>query len=245
MVATNSLPSPPKRDGRSIDRRAMEQIRLRAVERVTDVARTLGFARPVVNRWVLRARKDGLEALHATVAPGRTPTLDDERVEFVRMLVLELGPGMLGFESALWTRAMVAVLIEYLFGTRLSVEAVGRMMRMRMGLIPQRPVHRAHPASGTKVRRWIERDYPGIRARARAAGATIYFADEASVRSDYHSGTPWGAVGRTPVVGAPGESRTSVNLVSAIGNRSSRAVLPRRIADDHPWPHPCCRGYQR
>ena len=216
-----SATAPPKRDGRSIDRRAQEHIRLRAVERVlagervTDVARALGFERPVVSRWVSRARKEGIKALHATVAPGRTPTLDDDQVELVRMLVVELDPDLLGFDSALWTRAMVAALIKQLFGAELSVEAVGRMMRDRMGLSPQRPVRRAYQSSPTKARHWIERDYPEIEARAKALGATIYFADEASVRSDYHSGTTWAPVGRTPVVGATG-TRVSINLVSAI-----------------------------
>ena len=210
-----------KRDGRSLDRRTQEHLRLLAAERVlagerpTDVARTLGFDLSVVSRWVSTARKHGLEALHATVAPGRTPTLDDDQVGFVRLLVLELEPEILGFESALWTRAMVAALIERLYGHRLSVEAVGRMMRDRMGLSPQRPVRRASEASAVEARRWVERDYPAIEVRAKAVGARIYFADEASVRSDYHSGTTWAAVGQTPVVRGEAK-RASVNLVSAI-----------------------------
>ncbi len=30
-------------------------------------------------------------------------------------------------------------------------------------------------------------------------GATIYVADEAGIRSDYHAGTTWAPVGQTPV----------------------------------------------
>ncbi|NNF57641.1 MAG: IS630 family transposase [Rhodothermaceae bacterium] len=209
------------RDGRSLDRRAMEQLRLRAVERVeagervTDVARTLGFDRAVVNRWVLKARKEGIEALHATVAPGRTPVLDDAQVEFLRFLILEIDPAFWGFESRLWTRAMVVALIERVFGVRLSVESVGRIMRERMGLSPQRPVRRAYEADDEQVRRWVEEAYPAIRARAKERGARIYFADEAQVRSDDHSGRTWAPRGETPVVGATGQ-RFSINLVSAI-----------------------------
>ena len=199
----------------------MEEIRFLAAERVlagerpTDVARTLGFDRAVVSRWAQKARKHGLEALEASVAPGRTPTLDDDQVAFVRLLILELDPEILGFETALWTRAMVAVLIEHLFGHRLSVEAVGRMMRDRMGLSPQRPVRRASEANAAAARRWVGQDYPAIRSRAKALGARIYFADEASVRTDYHSGTTWAAVGSTPVVRSEAK-RATVNLVSAI-----------------------------
>jgi hypothetical protein len=31
-------------------------------------------------------------------------------------------------------------------------------------------------------------------------GATIYFADESGIRSDYHTGTTWAPQGQTPVV---------------------------------------------
>ena len=34
-------------------------------------------------------------------------------------------------------------------------------------------------------------EFPAIKARAAAEGAVILFADEASVRTDYHAGTTW------------------------------------------------------
>lgn len=47
------------------------------------------------------------------------------------------------------------------------------------------------------------------------AGATIYFADESAVRSDYYSGTTWAPVGKTPTVSSTG-ARLRVNLISAV-----------------------------
>ena len=46
-------------------------------------------------------------------------------------------------------------------------------------------------------------------------GATIYVADEAGVRSDYHAGTTWAPVGRTPVVATTGD-RFGINLIAAV-----------------------------
>jgi hypothetical protein len=43
----------------------------------------------------------------------------------------------------------------------------------------------------------------------------VYFADEAGLRSDYHSGTTWAPVGQTPVVKATG-ARHSLNMISAV-----------------------------
>ena len=60
--------------------------------------------------------------------------------------------------------------------------------------------------------------YPAIRARAAAEGATTLFADEASVRTDYHAGTTWAPIGQTPVV-VRSALRHAVKIVSAIGQR--------------------------
>src|SRR3977135_1057038 len=71
------------------------------------------------------------------------------------------------------------------------------------------------PQNPEAVQCWKDEEFPAIRAAAKAEGATIYFADEASIRSDYHSGPTWAPVGKTPVVRNTG-ARYSVNMISAI-----------------------------
>jgi transposase len=86
-------------------------------------------------------------------------------------------------------------------------------------------VYRAYQADPKKVKDWQERVYPALRAEATKEGAKIFFADEAGVRTDYHSGTTWAPVGQTPVVTATGERR-SVNMVSAVVSiRPTRGIL--------------------
>jgi transposase len=97
---------------------------------------------------------------------------------------------------------------------RLSEVSVGRLLR-KLGLSPQRPLYRAYQQSPEAVARWKAETYPQLRAEAAQVGATIYFADEAGVRSDYHAGTTWAPVGQTPVVAATGD-RFGVNLISAV-----------------------------
>ena len=65
---------------------------------------------------------------------------------------------------------------------------------------------------------WKREEYPAIRARAGSEGATILFADEASVRTDYHAGTTWAPLGHTPVV-VSSAVRHAVKIVSALGQR--------------------------
>lgn len=63
--------------------------------------------------------------------------------------------------------------------------------------------------------RWKDEQFPAIRAAGKAGGATIYVADEAGVRSDYHAGTTWAPVGHTPVVNVTG-ARHSLHMISAV-----------------------------
>ncbi len=63
-------------------------------------------------------------------------------------------------------------------------------------------------------------EYPAIQAQAEAAGAVIYFADEAGIRSDYHAGTTWSPVGQTPEVKNTG-ARYSVNMISVVSAKGA------------------------
>ena len=68
------------------------------------------------------------------------------------------------------------------------------------------------------MRAWKEETFPQIQARAKKEGAAIFFADEASVRTNYHAGTTWAPVGKTPVVRGSGKTR-SISMVSAVSPR--------------------------
>ena len=123
-------------------------------------------------------------------------------------------PRRFSFGVALWTRKLIADLIHQTFGARLSLPTVGRILK-KLGMSPRRPLYRAYQQDPAKVRVWKRETYPRIRAAAAAAGATIFFADEAGVRTDHHAGTTWAPIGCTPVVTATGE-RKSVNMISAV-----------------------------
>jgi transposase len=207
-------------DGRRLDHKTLEEMRLRAIDAVEagqhpeDVAATLGMHRKTVYGWLARYREGGRPALRARPVPGRPPKLSGEQLRRLYTLITGADPRQLRFEFALWTREMIAELIRREFGVTLSPSGVGRLLR-RLGLSPQRPLWRAWQADPEAVEKWKTEDFPAIRAQAKTEGATIYFADEAGIRSDYHAGTTWAPVGRTPVVKATG-ARHSLNMVSAV-----------------------------
>ena len=220
-----------KRDGRSLDHKALEDIRIQAARRVeageapSAVMRVLGFARTVIYDWLKKYHSAGIEALRALPIPGRPPKLTERQQAWVYRTVTQNNPLQLQFEFALWTRAMVRHLIRQEYGVVLSLASVGRLLRL-MGLT--RPVRRAIEQVPAKVRQWLTIDYPAIQAKARPADAQILFADEAGVRSNrHHSGTTWAPMGQTPVVPATGK-RFGLNLVSAV---SPQGVLRFMVVD--------------
>ena len=207
-------------DGRKIDRKALEAIRIRAVKRVEAgespevVIGALGLTRPRIYEWIAQYREGGIEALRSHKASGRPPKLSGSALQKIYRLVVGKDPRQLKFAFALWTRGMVRELISREFDVRLSDVSVGRLLR-KLGLSPQRPVRRAYQQDQALVVDWMARDFPAIKKLARLTGADIYFGDEASVRSDYHSGTTWAPKGKTPV-GVTTGARLKVNVISAI-----------------------------
>lgn len=164
--------------------------------------------------WLAKYRAGGWGALKTGARSGRPRKLDAERMKFVFDLVTNKNPLQLHFPFALWTCEMVAKVIRDEFGIELSRWSVSRLLK-QLGLTPQRPNFRAWEQDPEKVRRWASRQFPALRAYAKRIGAKIYFADEASIRSDYHSGTTWAVRGKTPIVRSTGQ-RFSCNMISAV-----------------------------
>lgn len=212
-----------RRDARALDHKTLEEIRIRAVERVQAgespevVIQALGFTRSCIYTWLARYRAGGWSGLKARALQGRPLKIQPAQMRWVYRTVTGKSPLQFQFEFALWTREMIRVLLREQFQLKLSLTSVGRLLK-QLGLSCQRPLFRAMEQDPQRVRRWRQQDYPAIREQARQAGAEIYFGDEAGVRADCHAGTTWGVKGQTPVVRGTGQ-RSSVNRISAVSAR--------------------------
>jgi len=207
-------------DARKLPRDAKEQLRMAAVKRVEEgespeiVAAGLGINRRTIYRWLSAYHYGGEKALKAKPIPGKPPKLDGKQMQKLARIIRTRNPLQLKFEYALWTLAMVRVLIRREFGVRLSEVSVGRLLK-RLGFSPQRPLYRAWQQDPALVEQWRENDYPEIEARAKREKALIFFADESGIRSDHHAGRTWAPKGQTPLVKATG-ARFSLNMLSAV-----------------------------
>jgi transposase len=212
-----------RHDGRKLDHKTLTELRQRAVARVQDgespetVVRTMGFCRACIYNWLAKYRQGGWDALRASKRGGRPSKLDGRALRYIYRTVTTKNPLQLNFPFALWTRGLVAQLIQEKFGIHLSETSVGRLLT-QMGLSAQRPLWKAMQQDPKRVQHWLKQEFPRIRRLAQQAGAEIMFGDEAGVRSDAHAGTTWALRGQTPVVRTTGQ-RFGLNMISAVSRR--------------------------
>ncbi len=69
-----------------------------------------------------------------------------------------------------------------------------------------------------KVEQWLNDTYPSIAARAKAEGATIYWADETAVAEDGHWLRGYASAGQTQALATPSK-RHGLSMISAISNQ--------------------------
>jgi transposase len=204
-------------------RRATEEERILAVQliesgrKIDEVADIMNVGRSTVLDWWRKYREGGLAALSTKFASGRPTVLTDQQMLELRVLLIGSDPRQFSLGFALWTRSLVSELIKQRFRVTLSEVTIGRILK-KLGMSPQRPLYRAYQQDPERVRVWKQETYPRIRAEAAECEGVVLFADEAAVRTDFHAGTTWGAIGQTPVVPVTGERKT-VMMVSAIGTR--------------------------
>lgn len=211
-----------KRDGRTLDHKTLEEIRWMAVQRVregerpADVIDAYGFHRTTIYKWLKMALRPGggLRMLKSTPATGRPRTLTPKQEQQVFRWINGRDPRQYGLDFGLWTRRVVADLIEQKFNVALGVTAVGELLA-RLGLTPQKPLQRAYQRDPEAIAMWQRETFPAIAKRAKAEGAEIYFWDESGFRADTVHGRTWGVRGQTPVVHRPGQ-RQSISAASAV-----------------------------
>lgn len=214
-------------------RRATFEERLLAVQAMEngsspdEVAKIFKVARSSVFDWQKAYREGGEDALRTKKTRGPKSKLNDGQMSQLYRLVADNDPRQLSFGLALWTRGMIQELILRQFGIRLSLVTVGNILA-KLGMSPQRPLHRAYERDPEKVKEWKDEKFPEIQARAKREGAAIFFADEASVRTNYHAGTTWAPIGKTPVVLGSGKY-DSISMISAV---SPRGELHFQINED-------------
>ncbi len=190
--------------------------RVREGEPASEVIASFGFNRTTIYKWITAALRPGvgIKALRSTPATGRPRSLTPAQEKRVFRWVNGRDPRQYGLDFGLWTRAVVAELIEKKFGIGLGLTAVGELLA-KLGLTPQKPLQRAYQRDPQAIEKWQRETYPSIAREAKAQGAEVFFWDESGFRADTVHGKTWGVRGQTPVVHRPGQ-RQSISAASAV-----------------------------
>lgn len=210
-----------KIDGRTLDHKTLEHLRLLAVKRVIEqgekpslVMDSLGLCRTTIYPWLREFKAKGWGALAQSISHGPEPRLTEKQRQQVRRWILGKDPRQHGFDFGLWTRRIVQTLIQEKMGVELCLTSVGKLLAS-LEITPQKPLRRAYERNPAAVEHWRRTTYPQLKQRAKQLGATIFFLDEAGFQSDPPLGRTYGLKGQTPVVASSGQ-RQSINVISAV-----------------------------
>ena len=137
-------------DGRTLDHRALEHLRILAVKRVIEdgevpskVMKSLGLCRTTIYPWLRKFEDQGWEALVEKIAQGPEPKLTEKQRQKVKRWILGKDPRQYGFDFGLWSRRIVQSLIEEKLGVVMGLTAVGRLLAS-LDITPQKPLRRAY-----------------------------------------------------------------------------------------------------
>ena len=218
-------------DARHLSAEAQGDLRRRVVRAIVRdsvkpavAARLFSVARSSVYNWLADFYTGGDRAL-APRPHGRPreSQLEGYQSATIVRLLTHRCPSQLHLPFALWTREAVQQLIAQRTGLRLSVWTVGADLN-HWGFTPQRPLRRAYEQVPAAVRRWLARDYPAIRERARREKAEIHWEDEMGVRSQDQRGRSYGRRGHTPTIPGTGQ-RFGCNMISTVTNRGQMSFM--------------------
>jgi transposase len=213
-------------DARSLPAAAQEEKRQLAVKlrrkgkTYPQIAELVGVHKLTIGKWCRRAAAGGVAAL-ASKKRGRRQgddrSLTPEQEAAIQKKICDHTPDQLKLAFALWTRRAVKLLIKVMFIIDMPIRTVGEYLK-RWGFTPQKPLKLAYEQRPAEVEKWLDEEYPAIKARAKAEGAEINWGDETGLRSDCQHGRSYAPKGKTPVLRLNAK-RTSLNMVSAITNQ--------------------------
>ena len=196
----------------------LRKIAVRAVQEnghsPEDVIKIFGFSRGCIYDWLNRFKAEGYDGLDTQKAPGSPPTVTEEMEAWLKRTVLESGPEDFGYDTALWTCALLAEQLREKYGVEVVPETIGQHLR-KLGLSYQKPDYTAREQDPAAIEQFIKEKFPKIQRFANKIHADIGFEDEAAVDLREHSGKTWGQRGVRPVVRVSGQ-RGRFNMLSVV-----------------------------
>ncbi len=207
-------------NGRKISKYEQAALRRRAILLLIEtdlhpeiIAKGLGVSVGSIYRWIKWYKNRGMEAFPLS-KPNRESKLSEFQLNEMIPVILTQTPLDFGFQTVLWTRAIIAKIILDKFSILLHETTVGRILK-RNKITLQKPIRKAYQQDKMEAENFRNFIFPELVAKTKKEGGIILWLDETSAISEPNIGTTWGAIGKTPIVPANGK-REKINVIGTI-----------------------------
>jgi transposase len=181
-------------DNRKLSPREQETLRLRIIRVAKKNLRANGNVKAkevaeicecsVSHTWK-KYREKGVSGLKCVKMgrPQNSGKLTAEQQTQVRRLIVDKTPEQLKLPGFLWDRENVRGLIRRLFGEVIALQNISVYLR-KWGMSPQRPIKRSYKQEPEQIKKWLDEDFPAIKARAQLENAEIAWGDETGCQNE-------------------------------------------------------------
>jgi len=169
----------------------------------------------------------GIEAIKPKKRGRRTGgqrKLTPEQEWEIRKIIVDKCPEQLKLPGCMWTRENIRDLIKQKYKIDMILSTLGYYLE-RWGFSVQRPKKKAYKQDEEQVADWVDREFPGIRERAKEEKAEIYWGDETGIQNTANYLRGYAPKGCTPTAMVESK-KIKINMLSAISSRGKlRFVL--------------------
>ena len=215
-----------KIDFRTLDESTRYAFRKQAIDLINsgrrkgEVAKLIGVKSGTISEWWKSYQELGLKGLKAKKNGAKSEErklLTAAQELDVQKMIIDKMPDQLKLDYGLWTRKAVKELVERELGVVLAITTMGDYLR-KWGFTPQKPKKRAYEQCSKKVQKWLDEEYPKIKAEAQQERAEIHWADETGIKNQCNHGRSYAPRGKTPVKKSMSK-RFSINMISSVTNQ--------------------------
>ncbi|MCC5790161.1 MAG: IS630 family transposase [Opitutales bacterium] len=161
--------------------------------------------------------EDGIRLGKRGRPAGLKRRLTPRQESAIQRAITDKTPDQLKMPFALWTRQAIGELIQRRYEIKLPVRTLGEYLK-RWGFTPQKPKRKEYSQQPEAVRKWLDEQYPAIKAKARQEKADIYWGDETGVNNQDQTGRGYAPRGKTPIRQAMAK-KVSTSMISAVTNK--------------------------
>jgi transposase len=198
----------------------LERRRFLAVQRLCEgystqeVGDFLGVNPRSVRRWFADFNQEGLTGVAARPAPGRPAKLTTTQEKIVCRWLAD-NPTDHGFATELWTAARLGLLIEQELGVHFHPDYLTCWLRQR-GYTPQLPRRVPRERDEQVIARWLAKDWPRIKRKARRRGACLMLLDESGLLMAPLRRRSWAMRGQPPQMKQKARHWEKVSVAGAL-----------------------------